>query len=233
MLEVIISILTYNKVEFTKKCLQSLIETPFFPPYKIIISDNGSTDGTIEYVQNFSKQNGNIELFQNKENLGFSKAHNKIIDLFKQRDIVLMNNDIEVPFNWLFYLYYYVYKEKLGAASPAIKTKTGIDVGAILDSKANGKSLIDDDRQPDWISGSCMYITKATINAIGRLDENFRFYYEDVDYCKRMKNASIKFRCIKDVIIKHHDSVSSTPQQKKILMDESKKYFVKKWGYKI
>jgi len=226
---IIISILTFNKLQYTQRCLDSLFKTPRYPDYKIVVSDNGSTDGTQEYLKTLS----NIQFVDNKENLGFSKAHNKIMNMYPENDVVLMNNDIEVPFAWLSTISHCIMKRSLGAASPAIQTKAGLDVGAVLNEKAIGRSLIDSNLQPDWITGSCLYITRDTINKIGLLDESYNFYYEDVDYCFKMKKAGIRFECIKEVVIVHHDSVSSTPAIKKQMMEDSRLKFAKKWGYSV
>jgi GT2 family glycosyltransferase len=197
-------------------------------PYKVVVSDNGSTDETVKYLQSLK----NIEFINNGENLGFSKGHNKIMKLYKDHDIVLLNNDVEVPFGWLSTLSHCMEKRKLGAVSPAIKVANGLDVGAVLDARARGRSIINGYTKPDWITGSCLFIARDTINKIGMLDENFSMYYEDVDYCLKMRKAGIKFECIRDTVITHNDSTSSTPPQKKVYMEESRKYFAKKWGYK-
>ena len=233
---IIISILTYNKLSYTKKCLESLFKYTAFPEHKIVVSDNGSTDGTIDYLRSLGQR---IVLIDNKENIGFSAAHNNIISLFSKNDIILMNNDIEVfskrqlGDSWLATLTHAVEKDGLGAVGPAIQTKRGLDVGAVLDEYAKGKSLIDDfTTEPDWITGSCIYLPRTTIDAVGLLDTKFRFYYEDVDYCLRIKKQGLKIKCIKEVVIKHNDSTSSTLAQKQKLMIESRQYFAGKWGYK-
>ena len=227
--EIIISILTFNKLSYTKKCLDSLFKTPKYPHYKVVISDNGSTDGTVDHLESRK----DIEFINNKENLGFSKAHNQVMKMYPDNDIVLLNNDIELPFGWLPTIAHCVEKRELGAASPAIKVGGGLDVGAVLDKRAVGRSLINVTVKPDWITGSCLYVTRETIDTIGYLDEKFNFYYEDVDYCFRMKKAGIKFECIRDVVIIHYDSTSSTSQQKKTMMEKSRRYFAEKWGFLI
>ena len=229
MKEIIISILTYNNLNYTKKCLESLFKTPKYPNYKVVVSDNGSTDETVEFL----KQHKDIEFINNKKNLGFSKAHNQILKMYPNNDIVLLNNDLELPFGWLPTIAHCVEKRQLGAASPAIKVSNGLDVGAVLNKQAKGRSLINENTKPDWITGSCLYITRDTINKVGYLDENFGFYYEDVDYCFRMRKEGIRFECIRDVVIIHYNSVSSTSQQKKIMMENSRRYFAKKWGYEV
>lgn len=230
---IIISILTFNKLAYTKKCIESIFNTPeHTAPYKVVVSDNGSTDGTFEYLLDL-KNKGKITFVDNKQNLAFSKAHNKIIKAYPDSDIVLLNNDIEVPFGWLPTLKHNVEKHGLGAASAAIKVPNGLDVGAVLDGNARGRSIINNETKPDWITGSCLYVTRDTFNRVGLLDENFKFYYEDVDFCRQMSEKGVQYKCIRDVVIIHHDSTSSTPQQKKILLEESRRYFAKKWGYKI
>ena len=143
-----------------------------------------------------------------------------------------MNNDIEVPYNWLERLTEFMINGGYGAVSPAIIASNGLDVGAILDNNARGKSLISDNSvEPTWITGSCLYILRSTIDRIGNLDNLFQFYYEDVDFCVRMKEAGIKFACDWNVQIVHHNSVSSNPQQKKMMMEASRQYFIEKHNW--
>jgi GT2 family glycosyltransferase len=226
---VIISILTFNKLELTKKCLESVFKTSNVE-YKVVVSDNGSTDGTIEYLSSLK----NIQVILNNENVGFSNGHNQVMKMYDKSDIVLMNNDLEVPPEWLYILKKELTENDYAAVSPAIQTPNGLNVGAVLDKRAKGRSLINDFvTEPNWVTGSCFYISRKTINRVGLLDFNYIFYYEDVDYCFRIKQMGMKFKCIPEVVIKHHDSASSTPERKKKLMEDSRVYFARKWGYDV
>jgi hypothetical protein len=208
--------------------LDKLFENTILPYHRVVVTDNNSSDGTQKWLKSLDNR---IRLIENSENTGFARAHNSVIETYPCHDVVLMNNDIEVPWNWLTILQEKIYTNNYGAVSPAIKVQNGLDVGAVLDGQAKGRSLINDDSEPDWITGSCIYLKNQTIQQAGLLDEEFKFYYEDVDYCIRMKNLGIKFKCIKDVQVIHHNSVSSNPQQKKIMMEESRQYFVKKHSW--
>jgi hypothetical protein len=229
MKEVLISILTYNKLEYTKKCIEKLFENTVMPYHRIVVTDNNSSDDTVKWLKSLDNK---IRLIENKENLGFAKAHNRAIELYPWHDVVLLNNDIEVPWDWLSILQNKLYSGGFGAVSPAIQTPGGLDLGAVLDKQGKGRSLINDfQTEPTWITGSCLYIANDTLQKVGLLDEDFKFYYEDVDYCIRMKNAGIKFKCVSDVVVIHHNSVSSNPAQKKVMMEESKRYFVSKHNW--
>ena len=68
-------VLTWNGIDYTKACLDSIRAKTDFRDYKIVVADNGSTDGTVEYLQ---KQTG-ITTVLNRENLGFTKGNNVAI----------------------------------------------------------------------------------------------------------------------------------------------------------
>jgi len=229
----VISILTYNKVEITKRCLDSVIKnTP--EPYILVVSDNGSSDDTLAYLNTLKR----VRVIDNGSNLGFARGHNQVIKMYEGHDIVLMNNDVEMPSNWLSELQFFIQTRKLGAASPAIININGLDVGAVLDRNARGRSIIEKvgqitDTKFDWITGSCLYLKADTIKQAGLLDENYPLYYEDVDYCKTMNANGLQFDCCRDIQIVHRDSASSTPSEKKQLLEQSRQRFCNKWGYLI
>ena len=95
----------FNKFEMaTKPFLQSLYQYTDENSFDLIIIDNGSTDGTVEYLENFAKEHSNIRLILNKENLGYSKANNQGINLALEGNykyIGLLNNDILFTPDWL------------------------------------------------------------------------------------------------------------------------------------
>lgn len=226
---IIISILVYNKCELTQKCLESIFANTDRSNVRIVVSDNGSTDNTIPYLESLKDK---IWLVKNEKNLGFAAAHNQIMRVFGDSDTVLLNNDITVPKDWLTMLTETL-KQGFGAVSPAIQTPNGLDIGAVLDGNARGKSIINDTTiVPTWITGSCLYIARETMNKIGLLDDKtYFFYYEDVDYCVCMKRKNIPFKCDTRVVIQHLNASSSTPAWKKEKMEESRMAFVNKWSW--
>ena len=67
--------LTYNNLSYTKKFIESLYK--YTQDFELIIVDNGSTDGTVEYLKTLNS----VKLILNKENLGFSKGNNQGIGI--------------------------------------------------------------------------------------------------------------------------------------------------------
>ena len=80
--------LTYNKLKYTKKYVESLFK--YTKDFELIIVDNGSTDGTREYLQSLN----NVKLIFNDENIGFSKGNNQGLTIAEGEYIAFLNNDI-------------------------------------------------------------------------------------------------------------------------------------------
>src|ERR1039458_1976005 len=70
-----IVILTWNALDYTKRCLESLCANTDHPDYHVIVADNGSSDGTIEYLQSVPW----VKVLLNGDNLGFAAGNNRAI----------------------------------------------------------------------------------------------------------------------------------------------------------
>ena len=86
--------LTLNKLEYTKNFIESLKK--YTKDFELIIVDNGSTDGTVEYIKSMPE----IKLIQNTENKGFSAGNNQGIEIAQGEYIGFLNNDILLYPNW-------------------------------------------------------------------------------------------------------------------------------------
>ena len=89
--EIIVSILTYNKLEYTKKCLESLFKSNQLPYHRIVVTDNGSSDDTKTWLRSLGNK---IRFIDNHVNVGFAEAHNNVMREYPQHDVVLVNNDM-------------------------------------------------------------------------------------------------------------------------------------------
>ena len=109
-----IVILTYNNLDYTKQCIESIREYTKNEEYELIVVDNLSTDGTREWL---SDQEDIIKIL-NEENKGFPKGCNQGIEISTGDNILLLNNDVIVTKNWLSNLITCLYSDKtIGAVS--------------------------------------------------------------------------------------------------------------------
>jgi glycosyltransferase involved in cell wall biosynthesis len=93
-----IIILTCNQLEYTKKCLESILQNTD-GPYELIIVDNGSTDGTVEFLESEISKKGEdvrIKIIKNNANKGFAGGNNQGMAVASGDYILLMNNDVVV-----------------------------------------------------------------------------------------------------------------------------------------
>ncbi len=115
MIKTSIIILTYNNLIYNNICIDSIRKYTQKDTYEIIVVDNNSTDGTREWL----KEQKDIKVILNDENVGFPKGCNIGIDAsLAENDILLLNNDTVVTPRWLDNLKTCVYSDdKIGAAA--------------------------------------------------------------------------------------------------------------------
>lgn len=241
-----IIILTWNGLSLTKRCLESLEKSVFPEDTEILVIDNGSKDGTIEYLS----QNKNIRLICNPENIGYGRAINLgISSCNPESDIVLLNNDVEIiEFDWLKRLHSHSKNNPThGVIGVRIIQENGLlqHCGSYIPAdtwwgQQLGSNELDINQYPgitfpESVVFACTYIKREVINKIGVLDDRFFAYYEDTDFCFRAKDAGYLIVNYGDVRIRHAEN--STTRINKIshseIFLESQEKFKEKWGTKL
>ncbi|WP_432665335.1 bifunctional glycosyltransferase family 2 protein/class I SAM-dependent methyltransferase [Wukongibacter baidiensis] len=236
-----IVILTYNQLEYTKLCLKSIREYTDEATYEIIVVDNHSTDGTVQWLQ----EQEDIKVILNDENLGFPKGCNQGIKIANGDSILLLNNDTIVTRNWLINLRKCLFShEKIGAVGPVtnvcghyqriqIPYRT-IDEMHIFAEQYNIISNPVKWDESIMLVGFCLLIKREAVERIGLLDERFTpGNYEDNDYCFRMKKSGYSLKICKDTFIHHFGNVSfnEAPSMFADVLIVNREKFRDKWGF--
>lgn len=238
-----IILLTYNQLEYTKKCVESIQRyTP--EPHEIIFVDNGSTDGTREYLQNLAKESDHIEIILNDRNLGFAAGNNQALQKARGNYILLLNNDVVVTERWLGRLIWWLEQSpETGMVGPMSNAVSGpqlvknVPYGDSLDAMhkfAHEYSLRNTGRSTEFMRlvGFCLLIKKEVIDIIGNLDENYLCgNFEDDDICLRSFIAGYKNIIAHDVFIHHYGSMTfrGNAIDYSTTIDKNLKYFSNKW----
>ena len=87
---VVVALANWNRVDLLRQCIGSLREHTAYPHYRICVFDQGSTDGSVEYLRSLSPA---IDAVFSPENVGFVHATNTIIERYREWEVVLLNND--------------------------------------------------------------------------------------------------------------------------------------------
>ncbi|MFB0846167.1 glycosyltransferase [Paenibacillus oleatilyticus] len=236
-----IVIATYNKLEYTQLCIESIREYTSQHDYEIIVVDNGSTDETVSWLRSQS----DIKAIFNSENLGFPKACNQGIEVSNGDNILLLNNDTIVTNNWLTNLLSSLYSsEEIGAVGSLTNNCSyGQSIQVPYNSieemhlfatqyNQNSNPILWEERLK--LVGYCMLIKKNVLDEVGLLDERFTpGNFEDDDLSLRIRLAGYKLLLCKDTFIHHFGSVSFKNNVQKYLdlMHTNQKKFTEKWGF--
>jgi len=236
-----IIILTYNNLNYNRICLESIRKYTTADTYEIIIVDNNSTDGTREWL----KEQTDIKLILNDENVGFPKGCNLGIDIAeKDNDILFLNNDTKTTPRWLDNLKICLYSdEKIGATASITNNCSNYqavsvpykDIENMIDfADKNNVSAPKKWEQKSRLIGFCMLIKREIINKIGTFDERFTpGNFEDDDLCMRIIEAGYKLMVCNDSFIHHFGSTSFKKDYTKFnnALRTNAQKFEEKWGF--
>ena len=204
--KVAIVLLNWNGKGLLKKFLPSVIANSQDKNVEIIVADNGSTDGSIPFMQtNFPE----IRVLDLKENHGFAKGYNVALKQVSADYFVLLNSDVEVSPNWIEpcikrmeaqegivaiqpKILSFERKEEFeyaGAAGGFID-KYGYPFcrGRFLNVVEKDEGQYDSPSPIFWASGACLFIKAKAFNEAGGFDPHFWAHMEEIDLCWRLKN---------------------------------------------
>lgn len=184
-----ISIAVHNLLESTRSCINSILASG--GDWEAIITDNGSTDGTAEYLRSLDKSR--FRVITNPENLGFIIPHNRALTLARGDFFVVLNNDIQVVPGWL----------DIMAAEFARNPNLAICgvLGGCNSLSPDGRGILGD--RLEYVEGSCLMIPTALARKHGLFANYLKFaYYEDSDLSLRMRQAGYDI-ALAPVFLKH------------------------------
>jgi GT2 family glycosyltransferase len=214
---VAILIINWNGYALTKDCLESL-KAIDYGNFKTVLVDNGSVDGSGEKLKNEFPE---IELVASHENLGFTGGNNLGIKWALDRSfdyVLLLNNDTVVEPDFLQPLVLFLDQNKdYGATQPKIMFEGERDKiwnagGGYLKILGMTKSIgigqtdhgqFDQENDTPWITGCCMLVRSEVIREVGKLDERYFAYYEDVEWSLRIRKNGYRLRYLPQSKIFH------------------------------
>jgi GT2 family glycosyltransferase len=224
-MKVSIIIPTLNQLELTKICVGSVIKNTWDIERDIIVVDNASTDGTLEFLKG-----GGIPCVSNKENLGVAKAWNQGIKASKGEYVCIINNDIVASPGWLSSLVdYYEKHPDAGIVSPG--TRWG-EMDYDFEPYAAKYVKKMKDTVKDGYAGWCMLIKRDRFDKTGLFCEDYRVgTNEDTDYYHALKKAGFKSRITGCAFVHHFGSRTLNVMRREVkgFEEENMAKFMKKW----
>jgi GT2 family glycosyltransferase len=225
-LQLSIVIICWNDWKVLKDCLESIYRYSHSVTFEVIVSDNGSTDDSIEQVRRNFPQ---VRLLENNRNLGFAKGNNVGIQAAQGEYTLILNPDTIIHEGaldrWV------VFAEKHQGAGgfglrvlnpdgsyqisarpfPSIRGEwiaaLGLrPLGLLSDAFVSDKYVGwhgDSEREIGWQSGCCVMFRTAILKSLGGFDERFFYHCEEVDLCLRVWQAGHAIRFTPSATITH------------------------------
>ncbi|MCB9913676.1 MAG: glycosyltransferase [Planctomycetes bacterium] len=237
-------VVTWNNLALTQACLASLFADPERPPLEVLVVDNGSTDGTPAWLAEQAAREPRLTLILNEDNRGFAAANNQGLERATGEYVVLLNNDTVVTRGWLRALTAHFRRDPdLGLLGPITNNignearvptsyvdAAGMHAEAallVLDGAGRSFAL-------DVAAFFCVMGRRETFEEVGPLDEGFGMgFFEDDDYCRRVRELGKTIRCAEDAFVHHELSASFDkvdPEARRALFERNKRYYESKWG---
>lgn len=205
MSSVTLAVLTYNGRELLDATLPSVLAQRTPGELRVLVVDDGSTDGTVEHVR---KRWPQVDILPLPRNVGVSAALNHAVRAAQTEFVALLNNDVELDAGWLERLVKvlqahpeaasasgkllrYHDRERIDAAGDVLlRSAAGINRGA-------GEVDHGQYERPEAVFGACAgaaLYRRCAFDVVGRFDETFFAYLEDVDWSMRAQLAGFSAR---------------------------------------
>ncbi len=241
-------VLTYNNLEYNKQCIESILDKTAYANYELIVVDNQSTDGTVDYLKELEQRKlSNVKVIFNEENSGFAGGNNIGMKAANGKYVLLLNNDTVITRGWLTALSKHLENNaEYGMCNPvtnSIGNESKIPVNYqnvtemhefayMTTAKNMGKEYTDVDRLPLFST----LIRREIIDNVGMLDESYKIgMFEDDDFTESVKASGYKILIADDSFIHHinNGSFKKLDDEKyRKIFDANKAIYEKKWNKK-
>lgn len=229
MKKLAIIILNWNGIDLLRQLLPVVVPNSIGDEADLFVADNGSTDGSADFVEKNFPQ---VKMLRFKENLGFAGGYNEAIREVAPDYpyVILLNSDVETPEGWWQPMIEFMEQNPdVGAIQPKIRSfyerekfEYAGAAGGYLDSlgypycrgrmfehveKDEGQY---DDAPADvtWASGAALMTRSELYLRLGGLDQDFFAHMEEIDYCCRVLAAGYRVCAIPDSLIYHMGGAS-------------------------
>jgi GT2 family glycosyltransferase/tetratricopeptide (TPR) repeat protein/SAM-dependent methyltransferase len=238
-----IVILTHNQLPLTRRCVES-IRLRTDEPYELVFVDNGSSDGTADYLRMLAALDERVTVILNPDNRGFPSGSNQGIKAARGEQVVLLNNDTVTTTGWLRRMLNVLHTEStVGLVGPCSnrvsseqqvpvtyeKDLVGLDGFAWEWGRSHDRVIEETER----LIGFCLLIKKAVIDRVGMLDEGFGIgNFEDDDFGLRARQAGFKTVIARDAFIHHVGGATfaASGVDYAALLQKNAERFQSKWG---
>jgi N-acetylglucosaminyl-diphospho-decaprenol L-rhamnosyltransferase len=210
------------------------------PDVRVVLVDNNSEDGSIATLRERFQHEPSVEVVARQTNGGFGAGVNTGVSGATEEYVFVLNSDAEVGAGCIASLSRELREnEDLAIVAPAVLSAGGnpqSDVfgqfPTLLTMALRANRRPQNIPSPDWVSGVAFLIRRAAFEQVGGFDEGYRMYFEDIDLCRRLRNAGWGIRRVADAVVHHVGGASqATSAQQAYDYAASQRRFLSSSGY--
>lgn len=251
-MDVSIIIVNWNSAAYVKTCLRSIYENVRGITFEVIVVDNASNDGCGEMIRNEFPE---AKFVQSEENLGFARGNNLGYRNSSGKSLLFLNPDTEILGSAVNKLFGHLRSLKkagiigcrllnsdLTIQLSSVQTPTSI----LKEFLASEHLMLRFPKLKLWgirsllfyrghpepvsaVSGACMMIDRSVFQSVGEFSEEYFMYAEDMDLCRKVKQAGYEVYHAGDAQIVHHSGKSSSSNERnEVMLRESTMKYLKK-----
>jgi N-acetylglucosaminyl-diphospho-decaprenol L-rhamnosyltransferase len=223
----------YNQTELV---LQTLAAVP--PGVELVVVDDASTDGVADRV---AREHPRARLLRNERNVGFAASANRGLRAAHGAVRIVLNSDARPLPGAVESLVQAFHDPRVGVAGPRLVFPDGTHQVSAAAFPTPGSTLTgsfllneiyrglwpdrrfryelglarrdhDQDRDVDWVHGTCVAISERCLRDVGGFDESYRFLVEEMDLCWRAQRAGWHIRYVAGSVVEHEGGASSADQ---------------------
>ena len=229
--DVSVVIVSWNVCALLRSCLHALLASDGGDDLEIIVVDGGSADGSTAMVR---EEFPSVQLLAQTENVGFPRGNNIGLAAAQGRYLFLLNPDTVVqPDTVATLLAYMDAHAEVGVAGAQLRFPdgrvqssrrrfptfwTGVFESTWLEPLAPRGLIaryrladIPDDAVAavDWLMGACLFVRREVVATVGGMDEAYFMYSEELDWCRRIRDAGWQVHYVPTTFIIHYEGKSS------------------------
>jgi GT2 family glycosyltransferase/glycosyltransferase involved in cell wall biosynthesis len=242
-----IIVVTYNNIELTRQCLDSIFAKTGEPDYEVIVMDNASQDETPRVLLEYAATYPNLKVILNPVNEGFARGNNIGVMAASGDYLVFLNNDTVVTRGWLAGLIHHLQDPAVGMVGPVTnyssnESRIAVDYDPALpgleEMDAFAEKYIHQHAgqafEVEMLLLLCVALRRTVYDEVGGIDERYGIgMFEDEDFAHEIRQKGYKLLCAEDVFIHHWGSASFSKlglASYWLTFEENCKKFEAKWG---
>ncbi len=214
----------YDYVDDVRRCVEAVLKHSQGASVEMIVVDNGSTDGTAEYLERAQAQHDNVTVIHCDHVVGDAAGKNIGLKQARGKYIILIDASTEVVGDVMSPVAEHLSDPTIGVFGP---------FGLTTDDMQHFHEEVDRG-EADAMQAYCMAFRRADLNSVGLMHESFRFYRNlDIDYCFQFKNSGYRVVCDSSLPLVRHEHRQWEELEENQRDELSRKNFgrfLRRWG---